>query len=110
MRLFRWLFALPVGLVVVLFAVSNLETVTLKLWPFDLALVSPLYLAVLLVALLAFLAGAVTAWVSGHRWRARARRDAQRAAELEREVAALRRRAEGAGGGRDTLLPPSKAA
>jgi uncharacterized integral membrane protein len=84
--------ALPLLLVLVLFAVSNTEPVALHLWPFDLAWVLPLAGAVLGAALLAFLLGALLAWGSGLRYRARARQLQNAARLLEAELADLRAR------------------
>jgi uncharacterized integral membrane protein len=82
--------ALPLLLLLVLFAISNTEPVALHLWPFDLAWVLPLAGAVLLAALLAFLLGALLAWGSGLRYRAQARQLRHAATLLEAELAELR--------------------
>ncbi|MBC9180068.1 lipopolysaccharide assembly protein LapA domain-containing protein [Pseudoroseomonas ludipueritiae] len=82
--------ALPLLLVLVLFAVSNTVPVDLQFWPFDFAWQVPLAGAVLGAALLAFLLGALLAWGSGLRYRAEARRMRNAARLLEAEVAELR--------------------
>ncbi|RKK03076.1 DUF1049 domain-containing protein [Pseudoroseomonas wenyumeiae] len=82
--------ALPLLLVLVLFAVSNTAPVELQFWPFDVAWQVPLAGAVLGAALLAFLLGALLAWGSGLRHRAEARRMRNAARLLEAEVAELR--------------------
>jgi uncharacterized integral membrane protein len=82
--------ALPLLLVLVLFAVSNTAPVELQFWPFDFAWQVPLAGAVLGAALLAFLLGALLAWGSGLRHRAEARRMRNAARLLEAEVAELR--------------------
>ena len=50
--------SLPVLLVIVLFALSNQQSVRIVLWPTDFALQAPLSLAVLGLALVFFLGGA----------------------------------------------------
>ncbi len=107
MRYIRWIVTVPLGLVVILFAVSNRETVRLELDPLPFTVSSPLYLLVLVVALAGFVSGGLVAWISGRRWRRRARREAHRAQLLERENADLRRHPEGAPGGREVVAPPN---
>jgi uncharacterized integral membrane protein len=86
------LLALPLLLVLVLFAVSNTAPVELQFWPFDFAWQVPLAGAVLGAALLAFLLGALLAWGSGLRHRAQARKLRNAARLLEAELADLRAR------------------
>ncbi len=87
----RLLIAIPVLLLLVLFALSNRETVTLNLWPTDLAWNTPLSLAVLIVAAISFLAGALLGWSNTVPLRRRARRAeaAVRLLEAQRPPAAL---------------------
>ncbi|HEY8613006.1 MAG TPA: lipopolysaccharide assembly protein LapA domain-containing protein [Roseomonas sp.] len=83
--MWRWLLIAPLLLVLVLFAVSNMHPVSVGLWPFDLTWQTPLALAVLLIAALAFLFGAFVSWAAGvpARRRARARIRAGEAAQAE---------------------------
>ena len=46
----RWLLFVPLLVLLALFALSNPQDVEIRLWPFDLAWVSPLGVAVLLLA------------------------------------------------------------
>jgi uncharacterized integral membrane protein len=93
----RWLWLLPLALLLVLFALSNTEPVEVRLWPFDLAWVAPLALAVLLAAALAFLLGALIVWGASLPHRRRARQ-LQHAAELLRaELDSLKARQEARG-------------
>ena len=87
----RTLIAVPVLLLLVLFALSNRETVTLGLWPTDLAWNTPLSLAVLIIAALFFLAGALMGWSSTWLWRRRAHRAeaALRVLEAQRPATVL---------------------
>ncbi len=93
----RILIALPLLLLLVLFALSNTQTVRMGLWPTDLSLDIPLAIAVLAAMGAAFLIGALLLWVSvlGARLRARRAEHAARlleaqVAELKAELAALR--------------------
>jgi putative membrane protein len=86
------LLAAPLLLVLVLFAISNTAPVDLRLWPFDIAWELPLAGAVLGAALLAFLLGALLAWGTGLRHRARAKKLQHAARLLEAELADLRAR------------------
>lgn len=92
MHLVRWIVLVPFAAVVVSFAVSNLQSVTVRLLPLPFSLESPLYLLVLLVALLAFFVGALVLWASSVGARRRARRSEEQVARLEREVADLQRK------------------
>ncbi len=86
----RWMLLLPLLLLLVLFGLSNRQEVALGLWPFDLAWAVPLSVAVLLVAGLAFLLGALVAWAAGLPQRRQAHRMQAAAGLLEAELAELR--------------------
>ena len=88
MKRVHWLVTVPVALLLVIFAVSNIEKVPVGFWPFSDVLVAPLYLVVLGALALGFLAGEFVAWINGARWRREARRRARRIEALERELAA----------------------
>jgi uncharacterized integral membrane protein len=88
LKLVHWLVAVPVALVLVIFAVSNREAVTVTFWPLPVQVGAPLWLVVLLAALVGFLFGEIVAWVNGRRWRRDARRKTRRIDALERELAA----------------------
>jgi uncharacterized integral membrane protein len=86
----RWIFFVPLLVLLALFALSNPQDVEIRLWPFDLAWVSPLGIAALLMAAVAFLVGALIAWAAALPIRRRAARIEQAAKLLEAELAALR--------------------
>jgi uncharacterized integral membrane protein len=90
-RLITWLVVVPVALATVLFTLSNQEAVTLALFPLPFTVDAPLYLVGFGGVLLGFLAGAVIAWLSGHRWRRRAREAARDRHMAQVEVAGLKR-------------------
>ena len=80
----------PVALVVISFAVSNRDAVAVGLWPAPFALEAPLFAVVLVAVVGGMVAGALIAWMSGHKARARARANGRRAEAAERELSALR--------------------
>ncbi len=88
----RWLLLAPFMALVVLFALSNRQTVSVGLWPLDLTWQVSLSVAVLAVGALAFVLGAVMVWVSSLADRRRARRAAEEIIRLEREVEDFRAR------------------
>jgi putative membrane protein len=88
----RIVIAVPVLLLVALFALSNPQTVRLGLWPTDFALQAPLSLVVLLAMAVAFFIGAVMVWVSGIAARQRARRAEYTAKLLEEQIRDLQAR------------------
>lgn len=70
----RPLLAAPFLVIVVLFALSNTEPVSLAFWPTELRLRLPLALAVLAAMAIAFIAGGLLVWSEALRQRRRARR------------------------------------
>lgn len=90
----RWVLFVPLLVILALFALSNPQDVELRLWPFDLAWVAPLGVAVLILAAIAFLVGAGIAWAAALPARRRAARIEQAAKLLEAELAAHRAQAE----------------
>lgn len=85
-----WIFLAPLFAVILSFAVSNREILTLRLWPTDYEVSAPLFAIALSGMFIGFLWGAVTVWMSGGETRRRARREASRAADAEREAERLR--------------------
>lgn len=87
-----WILLAPLLLLLVLFGLSNRQEVAIRLWPFDLAWVAPLSVAMLVFAAVAFLFGALVTWVAALQYRRRARRLEEAARVLEAELAELRGR------------------
>lgn len=88
MRALGWLLiGLPLMVVIVLFAISNRDPVTLSIWPLAAERQAPLYLVILIVALAGFIVGSVFTWVLGIGARLRARRDRRKLEGLSREQA-----------------------
>jgi uncharacterized integral membrane protein len=75
MRLLYWLIAAPLLVAAPLFAISNLETVDLSLWPLpdEWALSVPAFAVALGGLFIGFVAGGIVAWLNAGRARARAR-------------------------------------
>ena len=88
----RLLITLPLLLLLVLFALSNRQPVSLHIWPTDYAATLPLSLAVLGSMAVAFLAGGLLVWVSELMQRRRARRAEQTVRLLEAQVQELKAR------------------
>lgn len=91
--LLRWLsliITVPVTVLVVLFAVSNRNSVAAELFPLPFTLEAPFYLYVLVALVVGLLTGSAITWLYGHGARATARREGKRASRLEKEVAELR--------------------
>jgi uncharacterized integral membrane protein len=83
----RALLLAPFLLVLIAFALSNPQPVTLALWPTDVTLEAPLSIATLVMAGVFFLLGAVIVWLPALGHRRRARRAERRARALEAELA-----------------------
>ena len=91
MRFLWWIVFTLAAVVLVLFAVSNRQTVSLGFWLLPGAGVQmPLYLLVLGTLIVGFVIGELVAWTGGWRWRREARRSRDRIAALERELEAER--------------------
>jgi uncharacterized integral membrane protein len=90
MKFFWWLILALVALVLILFAVSNREAVSVTLWPLPATIELPLYLVVLGTLIVGFFSGQFVTWIGGWRWRREARRSRERIARLERELDAAR--------------------
>ncbi len=83
----------PLGIVLVVFAVANRHAITVSLDPFGaaapaLSATMPLFVVILLCLLIGVIVGGVATWISQGRWRRAARRlDAEaRALRIEREA------------------------
>lgn len=93
-KLISFCVTFPVTLIVVLFAVSNREWVSMELWPLPGALDAPLYLIFLVAVAAGFVLGGAIAWSGELGHKMRANRAEKRADDLERELAVMRIREE----------------
>jgi lipopolysaccharide assembly protein A len=107
----RLLLAVPFLVVLVAFALSNQQPVTVGLWPFDGSLQVPLSIAVLVPMGVSFFLGALLLWFSAVSARRQARRAERKALRVDAEASELRRRLDQAVASgppvRSTTLPPS---
>lgn len=79
-----------VGVLVVLFAISNRSTVILELWPLPYLMPFPFFGAVLAAAFLGFIGGAIVAWFSAAGGRRKARQTSRKASGLEQDLNKLK--------------------
>jgi uncharacterized integral membrane protein len=86
----RALLAAPLLFILILFALSNKQIVELGLWPTDIAIGLPVSIAVLGIAGLFFLFGALVAWSGAIAERKRARRAEATVRQLQAQLAAAR--------------------
>lgn len=97
MRLVYWLIAIPLLVVMPLFAISNLEPVQLTIWPLPFTTPPVPVFGVALAGLaIGFFAGGVVAWLSAGRARARARSAERAVRTRDIEIEELRRKLEDA--------------
>jgi len=102
MKAVHWAVMVVAAALLIPFAVSNREPVSLRFWPLPFLLDLPLYLLVLFLLLAGFVTGAAATWIAGRRLRRELRRRRRRVEALERELVAARSQLEGraAKGGR----------
>jgi len=82
-KLLYWLIALPIGLILIVFSVSNRDGVVVSFSPLPYEMSIPLFLLVFVVFALGVLVGGLLGWMGGHGARRRARERKHRIAELE---------------------------
>ncbi len=90
LRILRLLIAVPLLVLLVLFALSNTAALRLGLWPTDYSVTLPASIVILGAMAVAFLAGAFVVWVGEMGRRRRARQAEQTVKLLEDQVKALR--------------------
>jgi uncharacterized integral membrane protein len=81
-----------VGLIVILFSVSNRRVVTLDLWPLPFLQKSQIFIPILIAAFIGLLFGGVITWLSAGRTRKKARQANRRASSLERDLDILQKK------------------
>jgi uncharacterized integral membrane protein len=105
--LYRAIF-LVIAIFLILFAVSNRETVSIGLWPLPFLADVPLYLLCFLSLLVGTLIGVAAAWIAGHRNRRELSARHRRIEALERELMATQSRIENDPDPTRTQLPVSR--
>jgi uncharacterized integral membrane protein len=97
-RLLRGAITVPLTVLVVVFAISNRQTVLVELWPLPDALEMPVYLMGLVAVFVGFLLGGTVAWFAAGTARRRARLAERDANDLRRDLQSARRHAAPEGG------------
>jgi uncharacterized integral membrane protein len=89
-RVLSLIVTVPITVLVVLFAVSNLDSVTLRLRPFPFDMTLPIWALTLVVLFVGFILGAIVTWVGDRKRRRDGRLMARRVIELEQSLAVAR--------------------
>ena len=89
----------PLGIVIVMFAVANRQIIAISFDPFDsaqpaLAVRMPLFIAIFVLVGLGVLIGGIAAWLKQHKWRIRARQAESEARDLRARLDAQGSRAD----------------
>jgi uncharacterized integral membrane protein len=92
-RYLSWILTAPIAVLVVLFSVSNLDSVTLSLFPLPYDLTVRVYLLTLIVLFVGFVLGSIVTWIADRKRRRLTRIQGRRVSELEHELALVRLRA-----------------
>lgn len=93
MKYISWIVTLPLTIIAVIFAVSNLNDIAVAFWPFEQTFSLPLYIAVLATFVFGFVCGGVVLWFSAGKLRRKARKLEFEAVGQKREIADLKQRA-----------------
>jgi len=112
-KFFTALVVIPLGLIFVVFAVANRHSVTLSFDPFDsvnpsVAVSMPLFVVIILVAILGVAAGGSATWFRQRRWRRAARQHEADARRARSEITDLRGAAVVSRGGPQQLAAPAQ--
>ena len=99
---------LVIAVVLILFAVSNRETVAVGFWPLPFLVEVPLYLLCFLSLAIGALIGMAIAWMAGHRTRRELRARRRRIDALERELVATQSQLDDYQGPARTQLPVTR--
>jgi uncharacterized integral membrane protein len=102
---------IPLGVLFVVFAVANRHLVTVSFDPFDsvnpsVAVSMPLFVVIIVVAILGVAAGGMATWFRQRHWRRAARRHEAEARRARSEIADLRTAAVVSRGGTPQLAAP----
>jgi len=84
-KIFSWIVVLPIAIIVVLFSVSNRDSFGFTLWPLPFVVELPVFIVVLLSALLGVIWGGLVAWLSAGKSRRQARINARQLESEQRE-------------------------
>jgi uncharacterized integral membrane protein len=111
-KFFTTLIVVPLGLLFVVFAVANRHFVTVSFDPFNstdpsISLSLPLFVLIILIAILGVVAGGTATWFGQRHWRKAARQNEVDARAAREQLADLRAAAMGARGEPQRLPYPS---
>src|ERR1700745_117751 len=111
-KFFTTLIVVPLGLILIVFAVANRHFVTVSFDPFNsvdpsVSVSLPLFVLIILVAILGVVAGGCATWFGQRRWRRAARRHEADARAARAQLAELRSAALASSRGDMARLPPS---
>lgn len=112
-KFFTTLIVVPLGLIFIVFAVANRHFVKVSFDPFNsldpsLSVSLPLFVLLILVAIIGVVAGGFATWFGQRRWRRAARRHEADAQAAREQLADLRAAAMGARGEPQRLGYPSQ--
>ena len=110
-KFFTALVVIPLGVLFIVFAVANRHLVTVSFDPFNtvnpsVAVTMPLFVAIIVVAILGVAAGGTATWFRQRRWRRAARQHEAEARRARAETADLRAAAAVSRGGMPQLAAP----
>lgn len=93
-KFFTALVLIPLGVIFLVFAIANRQLVTVSFDPFNSAdpavgVTMPLFLVIILVAILGVVAGGIATWLRQGHWRRAARRHEAEARDAEAKLARL---------------------
>ena len=91
MKIIARLLFIPIAAAVIVFAVSNRDPIAVDLWPLPFEAALPLYAVVLGTLAIGIVLGASISWISGGKWRRRARSSARKTVSLERQLSTTSR-------------------
>ena len=92
MRYIAWIVTIPFALLLLSFAISNREAVTLGLWPLPFRIDAPVYLVALLPLLLGVVIGGLVLWFARFATSLRMRRLETRLAATQKDLEGLKAR------------------
>jgi hypothetical protein len=91
-RILSWIVAAPIVILVLWFALSNLDFITLRLWPLPFDLTISIAFLTLIQLFIGFLLGAIVTWIGDRHRRRETRLLNRRTAELEQALAETERK------------------
>ena len=112
-KFFSALVVIPLGLIFIVFAVANRHWVTVSFDPFNsvdpaIQVSLPLFVLIIVVAILGVIAGGSATWFRQRRWRRAARQHEADARQARTEAADLRAAATAARGDQQRLPAPAQ--